>query len=266
MLLHIATSRAFADQWHPDDEQLVEALQRRGVFVERVVWGTPVRGPVLIRTTWDYYLSRAEFVRWLEQCDLAIHSPETVSWNSDKLYLLELQAAGHRVVPTVTCDGPVPFTGPVVVKPNVSANAFMTRTFDRFDASAAAWAREIAETGRRALVQPFWDEVTSGEVSLIFFDGEYSHAVRKRPADGDFRVQENHGGRVDVYHPDANVITQASAYLTGLDTAYARVDGLLRSDEFFLMELELIEPELFIRTNVDAAERFADALLRRLVP
>jgi len=117
------------------------------------------------------------------------------------------------------------------------------------------------------LVQPYCPEIASnGEWSLIFFDGTYSHAVLKKPVDGDFRVQRHFGGRPEAAAPSARLVDQATAILRkiGAPLLYARADGIERDGDFVLMELEVNEPYLFLSLSDDAAARFADAIVRLL--
>jgi hypothetical protein len=108
--------------------------------------------------------------------------------------------------------------------------------------------------------------VETGELSLVFFDGTYSHAALKRPAAGDFRVNSDYQGTVEPFHPDAGLVRQAGAALAVLDEIplYARVDGVVRDGGLLVTELELIEPSLSLVLAPGSATRFADATLRRL--
>jgi glutathione synthase/RimK-type ligase-like ATP-grasp enzyme len=194
-----------------------------------------------------------------------------------KSYLRELAAAGVAVTPTVWV--PVGSTATlgqladeigaeaVVVKPNVSATAFETWRFDRARATdaEAQFARLVRE--RDLMVQPFLPAIeTDGELSLVFLDGAFSHAVRKRPRPGDFRVQEEHGGTAEAAVAGADLVRQAARALAVApgDPLYARVDGLASDGTFVVTELELVEPMLYFGWDAGAADRMAEALLRRL--
>ena len=118
-------------------------------------------------------------------------------------------------------------------------------------------------------MQPFIPEIQDqGEISFVYIDGAYSHAVLKRPAVGDFRVQKEHGGSADLFHPNAGLMDQANQIAATVaqvrDSLYCRIDAVVRNGRLVLMELELIEPELFLGLAEGAAERFADAIIRRL--
>jgi glutathione synthase/RimK-type ligase-like ATP-grasp enzyme len=194
-------------------------------------------------------------------------------WNSRKTYLRELEAAGVPTVPThfVEKGGEslarvLRETGwdEVVVKPVVSASAYETWRASRATLAQddARYALLLAEGA--VMVQPFLPGImTEGEWSLCFFAGRYSHAVLKRPRPGDFRVQADHGGQYTAEEPSRQLVAEAGAALraAGRRTLYARVDGCVMDGAFRLMELELLEPGLFLATHPAAAARFAEAVL-----
>ena len=155
----------------------------------------------------------------------------------------------------------------VVVKPAVSASARGTWRASRVTTheSHERFAAQLLE--QDLLVQPFCSEIAlNGEWSLVFFDGEFSHGVLKRPADGDFRVQRHFGGHPTAAAPSPRLVEQAARILTTLGERllYARVDGFERDGDFVLMELELNEPYLFLSLSAGAASCFADAIIRIL--
>lgn len=267
MHIFLATSAAF-ESWHPDDALLVDALKRRGVEARRLVWGTPTDQPVILRTTWDYFLRLPEFLDWVDACPQIFNPADIVHWNSNKRYLFELQSAGSTIIPTVVFptlpDWETPANTKLIVKPTVSANAHRTHVFERWDDDAQAACESIVSSGCEALIQPFFDEVLQGELSFIFFDGVLSHCVRKIPAPGDFRVQTEHGGSVERVYPSPELIEQAAAAVGSRDLLYARVDGIERDGTLYVMELEVIEPELYTRLADHGPDRFADAILRRI--
>ena len=272
-----------------DDRLLAEALDVRNIDAspavwndDRVDWGR--FSCVVVRSCWDYHLRPVAFHDWIDRLEregVAVwNPPATIRWNSDKSYLRDLAARGVPTVPTAWVEQGDPPSlhevlrthgwDRVVVKPAVSASAHETWMTDRAS-SARDDARFRALNARtRTLVQPFVDSIVeTGEWSLVFIDGAYSHAVLKRPRAGDFRVQEEHGGSAHVLEPDARVIASASDVLAaagsmGTGSLYARVDGCLVRDAFVLMELELIEPALYLGTSRSAAGRLADALIERL--
>lgn len=267
-----------------DDRLAVEELGRRGAEVEAAAWDDPaVRWSaydrVVIRSCWDYHRRLDEFLAWLDRMEeekIPLRNPASVvRGNVDKAYLVDLAAAGLPVVPTVRLEHGtiVDFVGllaerrwsEVVVKPSVSASAFRTLRVGRGEAAAAQGELNQLLAASGVLVQPFLAEIqTAGEWSLIFFNGEYSHAVRKRPGAGDFRVQQELGGSAEPERPAAALIEQARAVVATIrgPWLYARVDGVEIGGVFTLMELELIEPSLFLGSDPQAPARFAAAILR----
>lgn len=272
-----------------EDAAVVRALEAQGLTVRRLDWADPGfdwrrTRCALFRTTWDYFERYDEFRVWLELAadrTRLFNAADVIRWNVDKRYLLDLAAQGVRVPPTVLVEAgdPRPLGaivpdgwGEVVVKPVVSGAA--RRTFRVPDAGAfqATWAQIVEEEAM--LVQPLLPAVLEeGEVSVIVVDGEVTHAVRKVPKRGDFRVQDDHGGRVVAHQASPEevewalrTVHAAQAVLAGRDAdiLYARVDGVRGEHGLELMELELVEPELFFRFAPAAADRLAGGVVRRL--
>lgn len=279
----IATGRSWLEP--PDDERpLLAELARRSFLCVPAAWDDPAAdwarfACVVIRSCWDYHLRLAEFESFLDRLERAgrpvLNPVPLVRWNARKSYLLELRDRGVRVPASrVIARGSgeeAPFDGmggadSVVVKPLVSASARETHlvTRDGVPGFLPAWRRLVAAGD--VLVQEFVPEVrTRGEWSLVFFDGVPSHAVLKRPASGDFRVQSEHGGSVAPGEPAAAVRAAAERALraTPPGAAFARVD-VVEADEPVLMEVELIEPQLFLKARPGSERAFADAIERRL--
>jgi glutathione synthase/RimK-type ligase-like ATP-grasp enzyme len=164
--------------------------------------------------------------------------------------LRELEAAGIPTIPTAW-EGEVPWDD-AIVKPTVAGGSLGLRRAKR---------GEPIEAGHMA--QPFLPEIMGGELSLLFFDGEFSHAIRKTPAEGDIRVQPEHGGIVTAEQPTDAQLALGRRVLdaAGRDLLYARVD--LVADDL-LIELEAIEPRLYFRyAPPQAAGNLAQALRRR---
>jgi glutathione synthase/RimK-type ligase-like ATP-grasp enzyme len=265
----------------PESHLLLDALGERGVRAALVPWdeerdwsAVPL---VVCRTPWDYVERAAEFLPWVRATGAAtrlLNPAGLIEWNLHKRYLAELADRGVPSVPT-TVLGPgssaaaraaaLATDGDVVIKPAISGGAMGTlRLAARSDAARDHLAGLLR--GGDALVQPYLPEVEDGEVSLVLFAGEPSHAVRKRPAAGDFRVQEEHGGVVLPHESTAAELEVARRVLDALPwaPAYARIDLVTTADGPLLMEAELIEPELFLRAEPAAAGRFADVLVADL--
>ena len=270
----------------PDDQLLAAALERAGIRATPVVWSDRSVDwrsfdAVVIRSCWDYHRRHGEFVAWLDALDVSrrpVWNPTPmVRWNSDKRYLIDLARRGVATVPTRIVERGSRVSVPdlahaegwarFVVKPAVSASAHETHAMDLPLGAEDHAAIERVVAHGDALVQPFVDEVTTdGELSLIFFDGEFSHAAIKRSRRGDFRVQTEHGGTVAPIDVVPAIIAEARRSLDALDELplYARVDGVGDERAFRLMELELIEPNVFLGAADGSADRFAAAIVGRL--
>lgn len=270
----------------PDDRLLVPAFARAGCDAEPAVWSSAeviweTFDAVIIRSCWDYHLRYDEFRDWLERLDasrLPVWNPITlVGWNAHKRYLLDLEQRGVPIVPTrlistgraedvesaVRDEGWSRF----VLKPAISASGFETHAFDaRVDEATRRVVDRVAGNGD-ILIQPFVEEIPrNGEHSLIFIDGAFSHSAIKRAAGSEFRVQTEHGGSVSPIDVDAWIIEAGARVLSALPEMplYARVDGVVRGHQFMLMELELIEPNLFLELHGPSAARFAEAVATKL--
>lgn len=269
------------------DQLSFPALAERGWEGSLVAWDRPDvdwsrYAAVVIRSTWDYQRRAGEFLKVLEEIErsgaMLLNSLAIVRWNIDKQYLGDLEQRGVRIVPTEwlpglqTTDELLPLfkhfqTGELVVKPTVGANADDTYRLrlDRED----NWAEvERIFQNRPLMVQPFLQSIVEeGEYSLFYFDGAFSHAVLKRPAVGDFRVQEEHGGQIAAYHPALDLLQAGQRAMDALPerVLYGRVDLVRLADgEWGVIEIELIEPSLYFPYDPESIERFAAALDRRL--
>jgi hypothetical protein len=272
-----------------DDRLLVAALEARGVRAMPAVWSDPTVdwsafSAVVVRSCWDYFLRAREFFAWVAQLESdrvnVYNSASILRWNAEKTYLRDLAAHGIPVVPThwlevgatESLEAIRRRTGwsELVVKPAISGSAHDTwRTPPGAEDLDDARLDAMTSSGR-VLVQPLVETIVEeGEWSLIFIGGAFSHAVFKRPRTGDFRVQIEHGGSAEAMTPLPALIARAqealdAAPVEGQTTLYARVDGCVIDGELVLMELELIEPVLFLGTSACAAVRLADVLVARL--
>lgn len=265
-----------------DDRLVVEPLRSRSIDVHFAAWDDPSIDwqrfdGIVLRSTWNYHLHISEFVRWLarlEELGVAVWNPlDLVRWNVDKRYLGDLARRGIPIVPTVWLDqdGARPLDDilqergwdQAIVKPTVSATAY--ETWITTPESARSHQARLDALLQRSgvMIQPFMRQILAdGEWSLIYFDGAFSHAVRKRAQSGDFRVQEEHGGQPESVQPSAELIASARRALDVLEHPwlYARVDGVAEGGELVLMELELVEPALYLATDPLAPQHFADAI------
>jgi len=279
-LLSIADLTGFVS----DDDLVVAPLRALGHVAESVPWQqTAVAwrdyGGVVIRTTWDYQNNLPAFLSVLQQIEsqTRLANPlAIVRWNADKkVYLRDLANRGAIVVPTVWNNGKINSrqieewfeqleSDEVVIKPTVGANAQDAVRLRRGEVDAAALSKLFA--GRSCMVQPFMRGITAeGEFSLFYIDGEFSHAILKTPKTGDFRVQEEHGGIIQAIEPTPGLLAAGKNIFQYVPTRllYARVDFVRTGgDEFALMELELIEPSLYLREAEHAPRMFAEAINR----
>jgi glutathione synthase/RimK-type ligase-like ATP-grasp enzyme len=268
----------------PSDQLAADQLSRRKAKVTPVVWSAAADwrefDAVVIRATWDYYTRSEEFLNWLRSLQhqgVQLWNPAPLAaWNMYKGYLRDLEKAGVVVVPTewvtetrqpASLDRLVKERGwsDVVVKPAISASAQRTwRTNGGVTEEDEARYRDLAASGE-VMVQPLIETlVAEGEWSFVFLGGEFSHAVLKRPAPGDFRVQPRLGGTVAGADAPEEWVKQARSALGMVQGPwlYARVDGCMIEGQFVLVELEMLEPDLFLNFDPHAPARFADALVR----
>lgn len=282
----LVTSEALANLYE-DDHLLVGALAEMGIASVPAVWSEAgidwtSFDAVVIRTPWDYFERVTEFRAWLD-ARIAERAPlcnaaEILDWNFDKRYLQDLARAGVAVVPTITIaksevadiEALARARGwnEIVVKPTIAGGAYRTYRFRLEDIDS--YAADIAQTltDRGALVQPFLPEIQKGgELSLLFFDGVFSHAVRKRPQAGDYRVQFQFGGSNETVLVSDELIAEARVCIAHAPSlpVYARVDGVVKDGKFLLMELEIFEPLMFLSRHPEAPARFARAIARRLL-
>lgn len=262
----------------PETHYLVAALAQLGVAADIVPWDAPVDWAawplVVVRTPWDYFRRLPEFLAWAERTRrLArfVNPYEVIDWNSHKQYLRGLAEAGIATVPTLWLDHGCGDArarlaargwGEVVVKPAVSIGAIGALRAAALDPACLEHLDRLVAEGD-VMVQPFVASVAeAGEVSLVYFGGRFSHAIRKQPAPGDFRVQDMYGGTVHPHQPTAAELAVADAVLarTPAPTTYARIDLVEFDGAPALMEAELIEPELFLGATAEAAMNFARVL------
>jgi len=262
-----------------DDHAARAALEARGVAVVPWVWDGPEVGPVdaaVVRSCWDYHEKLDAFLAFvfgLEARGVRLYNPAaTVRWNVDKGYLRDLAARGATIPKTawLAAGAGVRLAAvldehgldEVVVKPRVSLSAVDTFRASRATAASLEGAFASLSLRKALLVQEFVPEIARGETSLVYLGGRYSHAVRKTPAAGDFRVQSDHGGTLERVEPPAAWIAETGRVLGALpELLYARADVVESDRGLAWMELEAVDAELFFQRDDGAAARFAEALL-----
>ncbi len=272
MKLRIATCKSLPEV-DVDAAPLADALLAAGIDATLLAWDDPAANwdepvPTLIRSTWNYALDVGRFLSWIDRASAAAplwNSPHVVRSNVHKRYLLDLQARGVPVVPTILARSGEPVSMPwskFVIKPEVGAGSLDTRVFEPGDPEARGHLERILARGF-ALIQPYIASVDDyGERSLIYIDGALTHAIRKAPRfagdneriDGPFPIAD-----------DEREVAEAALAPYASSILYGRVD-LARDDagQPRVMELELVEPSLFFARHPPALERFVARLMREL--
>jgi hypothetical protein len=266
------------------EDGLVEnALKSRGLKVTRKDWADPEfdwsqSKTALFRTTWDYFHRFKEFVDWLDKVEpqtTLVNPVKQIRWNMDKRYLLDLQAKGVHICATHFIEAGTQVTlkslhqqlgfQETVLKPAVSGGGRHTYRLhpDNYAAHESIFQELLKEEAM--LLQPFqYNIVEKGETSLMLINGQYSHAVLKVAKPGEFRVQDDFGGAVHAYTPSSAEIEFAEAAIAACDPLplYARVDMATDNEgRLAIVELELIEPELWFRLHPPCAHMLAEALV-----
>ena len=253
----------------------------RGQRVEVAPWNGPFEpfaaaAIIVIRATWDYHQAPEAYLEWLERLDPArtYNRPSLVRWNLSKAHVLELGALGVPVPrsleiaaqPTELADALKQLElREAVIKPLIGASGAGVERVVRGD-EAAALARSLAaKKTSRLLVQELLPGIEHGELAGVFFDGRFSHGLRRVPAPGEFRVNSQYGGRMDAADIPPAIVRDMAAVLALLpdQPLYARIDGLVCEGQLTLIEVEVNEPGLGLDVVDGAADRFAEAILRR---
>ncbi|MCA6075061.1 ATP-grasp domain-containing protein [Fulvivirga sedimenti] len=272
-------SIANTEGWFIDDDLVHEPLTKLGWEVDNIPWNQPTDWNayhvVVIRSPWDYQDHLEQFLDVLEQIEkssaLLLNDISIVRWNINKNYLFELEQKGIQLVPSIRKTGPNHSdiekayktfkTSELIIKPIIGANADDTFRIPKQNTEVSHKVIQLFQD-RECILQPFMKYIVEeGEFSLMYFNGELSHVILKTVGNGDFRVQEEHGGDViPIIHPEPRLLEAAGKAMKALPAVpmYARVD-LVRTarNDFALMELELIEPCLYFRFDPKSATRFA---------
>jgi len=274
----------YAGQWPGVLERLADALSKAGITAEAAPWtdhvddasglaGYPLVLPLIV---WGYHRDHA---RWMQACATwkaagvrMLNPPSVIGWNSDKAYLGRLADKGVAIPSTIWVESPIQSdvdaafdrfeSEVIIVKPRVSGGAWKTLRLSRGERLADA-------PDGPAMIQPYLPSIeTEGETSLLFFGGRLSHAVNKRPAAGEFRIQVQYGGQyVALPEPPAGALALAEKALAAIDEdlLYARIDMARGPDgEWLLMEAELIEPDFYLGAAPEGGAQFAAAVKARL--
>jgi hypothetical protein len=287
---------------------LIEPLAALGITAAPAIWDDPnvdwsAFDLAVVRCCWDYHQRRGEFLAWADRVPRLANPADILGWNTDKRYLEELAGCGLPIVPTVWLQPDQQWTAPEqgewVIKPSVSLASLDTGRYRMDDHEerrlASDQIRRLQHAGRTVMVQPYLAGVdTEGETSLVYFNGEFSHALRRGPIlDGpdtgiDRRFQDDWEAELKCRQPDISQLALAERALAAVPRSkgfevidaktqksrgrsketnllYARVDLLPEPDGApVLIELELTEPALFLGHAIGAADRFAAAIAARV--
>ncbi|HJT74050.1 MAG TPA: hypothetical protein VJ720_08530 [Chitinophaga sp.] len=266
-----------------EDKHLQSQLSANGWEIAVKDWKDPnadwtAYEAVILKSPYDYHNRLDEFKAWLKRLsDMGVrllNGYETVIWNADKHYLKEIEAAGFKIIPSVFLEKGATLNGlfnqletdKIIVKPCVSGGSKNTFTLHSNDAGLGEHPLNDLLKEEAFIAQPFMPEIHEGEWSLIFFGGHFSHAIIKKPKEGDFRVQPQYGSTIHSVIPSAEHIREGEALIARFapDALYTRVDGVMVNGKLALMELELIEPMLYLSYNEESTGNYLRALAAKL--
>jgi glutathione synthase/RimK-type ligase-like ATP-grasp enzyme len=275
----VATSVSDEVNFDPDAQILLDALEGAGLEGSMCVWDDPTIewasfDLTVIRSTRDYTRDRDEFLRWAHGIERLLNPYPIIEYSTDKHYLADLESRGHRIVATTFCDvGEEPTfpDGRFVVKPTVGAGSIDAEKYGPDDHEAAeAHVRRLHASARDAMIQPYIDSIDdAGERALVFIDGAFSHAMTKGAMlntaadDRDAQFRRRQMSRAEA---EADAVAFGEAVLEDpfRDLLYARVDLVKVPEGWAIMELELVEPALFLAYEARAPRRLAEAIRTRL--
>ena len=277
-------SSSWALELDADLPLLVAAASQRGIDAEITIWDDPAvdwnaYDAVIVRSCWDYTSRRDEFLAWAASVPHLHNSHEVLAWNTDKVYLRQIEAAGVPIIETrwnVAAGDDLGDHAEWVVKPTVSAGSLDTARWES-PADVYAHSAALVSAGRTSMTQPYISSVDEeGETAMLFFGGEFSHAIRKGPilVRGEGIRQDRDGrGENEVRTPTTAQHEVAAAALAAVDEVlghpadllYARVDLVTGADGSpLVIEIELAEPYLFLVLADGGAGRLVDAVAARI--
>jgi glutathione synthase/RimK-type ligase-like ATP-grasp enzyme len=264
------------------DQLLIPALAKHNIVAKPAIWSDKKINwndfdYLIFRNTWDYFEKETEFNLWLDQIEkLGIKTLNTIGiikQNKHKFYLREMEKQGISILPTVFIDKTnsldlselIPsHWKKAVIKPAFSAGSYLTEVFEVRDIQKINNDYKNLAEEKELLLQEFMPEIQiAGETSFIFFNKKFSHAVNKKPVEGDFRVQSQFGGEYTLVQPSQELIKKAQKIVNTFpeNLLYARVDGIIIDSELHLMEIECIEPDLYFDISEGALERFVASIV-----
>ncbi|MFM2369074.1 MAG: Cycloserine biosynthesis protein DcsG [Bacteroidota bacterium] len=266
----------------PEDQKLIPVLAKHNIEAKAVIWSDKTINwndfdYLIFRNTWDYFEKETEFTIWLDQIEQSaiktLNPIEVIKKNIHKFYLREMEKQEISILPTVFIDKTdnlnlaervAPHWEKAVIKPAFSAGSYLTEVFEKSDIPKINKQYKTIASEKELLLQEFMPQIqTLGETSFIFFNKKFSHCVNKKPAEGDFRVQSQFGGKYNLVQPGQELIEKALKIVHTFqdDLLYARVDGIVIDNDLYLMEIECIEPDLYFNLSKDSLELFVAAIV-----
>ena len=264
------------------DQCLADALRVRHQPVTVAPWNRAFEPfadatAVVVRATWDFHEAPDAYVAWLARLDprRTFNEPSLIRWNLSKAHVLDLARRGVPVPRSLEVAAePTAITEALraldlreaVIKPLIGASGFGVERVRRGTEAADLQRARTRKRFDRVLVQEFVTEIRDGELAGVFFDGVFSHGLWRRPAPGEFRINAQYGGTMEAAALPPGIVEEMTGVLSMLpgSALYARVDGVVRDRRFVLIEVEVNEPGLGLDLAPGSADRFAEALLRRL--
>ncbi len=264
------------------DQLLIPELAKFGIQAKASVWDDPSVewtsfDYLIFRNTWDYYEKESAFNLWLDKLEnlgvKTLNALDTIRANKHKFYLRTLEKQGIKILPTIFIEktNHLDLTQMLpkswkkaVIKPAFSAGSYLTEVFEADNLAATNKKYQPIAAVKDLLLQQFMPEIQSlGETSLVFFNKQFSHAINKKPVEGDFRIQVQFGGKYTAILPDSGLINQAQRIVDTFPDPllYARIDGIVIGNELHLMEIECIEPDLYFNYSEGSKQRFVQAIL-----
>jgi glutathione synthase/RimK-type ligase-like ATP-grasp enzyme len=264
------------------ENQLIPELAKHNILAKAVIWDDQTINwkdfdLLIFRNTWDYYEKQIEFDAWLEKIKKlkirTLNSIEIIYQNKHKFYLKEFQKDGFKIVPTIFIEKTSHLNirkvipthwKKAVIKPAYSAGSYQTQVFELSEIDSINNQYLSIASEKELLLQEFMPEIqTLGETSFIFFNKKFSHAVNKKPVDGEFRIQVQFGGKYELVEPEQVLIDKAQKIVNTFssDLLYARVDVIIIENELHLMEIECIEPDLYFNLAEGSMSKFINSIL-----
>ena len=266
----------------PADQLLIPELAKHNIVAKPAIWSDKTINWIeydylIFRNTWDYFEKETEFNLWLDQIEKVgiktLNAIKIIKQNKHKFYLREMEKEGISILPTVFIDKTNSLNlaelipshwKKAVIKPAFSAGSYLTEVFEVADIEKINSDYKNLAQEKELLLQEFMPEIQIvGETSFIFFNKKFSHAVNKKPVEGDFRVQSQFGGEYTLVQPSQQLIEKAQKIVNTFPEKllYARVDGIIIDTELSLMEIECIEPDLYFDISEGALERFVASIV-----